>query len=1015
MDMGPARRPVSPSAADRAPPGAFARLGRFVVRRPWPIIAVWVVLALLALPLLPHLSGAETSSATELPSSAPSSQASAELAHLFPNNTYGSTSLIVLTGANVTSFLSQTSVIHLTSAINSDPGLTELTGVNTLYTGYSAYLAGQAEGAVGVIGATETGSPSLVGAVNLTADATWTAAATFLQEWNGLRALNPSAPASTFNWPAYNQTHLALQGQPPLEANLSLLYYGDPGASPANGFNGSADCAAAPSSAAACVDGVMRSVLPAVGVLNGPPSQVEVESLALLSLGVENYTSWGSVQSAVAHAVGPTEGLTPGWMLTVWDIPADERATPAALSTWATGVVAGTSLYDYPLPIPVALRDSFVDAADNVTVLELTFSAGDQGPATWADVDNLSSLIPRSLAQSDPDGTLHWVQTGDDATSLNENTVINSDVNLVLPATFGVLILIIILYFRAPLAPIVTLVGLGIALLLGFAGVVLVGTLVTKVNPTALSLLTTFVLGVGTDYSVFLLARYREELNRGHTHEEAVVTAVTWAGESLATSGTTVLLATIALALSGAALLSQWGMVLSVGLAAAILLSLTMTPALITLIGPRIFWPSTGERARRDHERAEKRSREGQTYFHKAGRTAARHPMAIVLVVLLLSIPAVYLALNVPLAYDYFGQLPASQPAAQGLQIMASNFGPGTTFPSQVLVTWSAPLVAGGHVNAAEFAQMSYIAQRLSATPGVARVSSPFGLGGAPLTTWLALDQLPPVTEADLNATLAGYVGTDGRTVLYTVVPSSSGLSNAAVDTLNHIEANVSDYTSSHLDITATAYGGAASLVKDLQAQLAIGTERMALAVVIGLLVVLFLVLGSAILPPLAIATIGLSIGWAWALTYLLLGVLAGLPLFFYVPVIVFIVILGLGMDYNVFILTRVREERLRGRSSREAVLEAVANTGGIITAAALILAGAFFVLATAQTTLLRAIGLAVGLAVILDAMIVRTYLVPALMTLLGDRVWWAPKAIQRLRHRKVETAPAPSTPGGSP
>jgi RND superfamily putative drug exporter len=127
--------------------------------------------------------------------------------------------------------------------------------------------------------------------------------------------------------------------------------------------------------------------------------------------------------------------------------------------------------------------------------------------------------------------------------------------------------------------------------------------------------------------------------------------------------------------------------------------------------------------------------------------------------------------------------------------------------------------------------------------------------------------------------------------------------------------------------------------------------------------------------------------------------------LFFFVPTVLILLILGLGIDYNIFLLTRVREERLRGRDSREAVIQAVARTGGIITAAAIILGGAFAALTAGNFVLLQAIGFSVAAAVILDAMIVRTYLVPASLQLLGDRVW-------SLRRR---SPPAGSTPEAEP
>jgi RND superfamily putative drug exporter len=267
-------------------------------------------------------------------------------------------------------------------------------------------------------------------------------------------------------------------------------------------------------------------------------------------------------------------------------------------------------------------------------------------------------------------------------------------------------------------------------------------------------------------------------------------------------------------------------------------------------------------------------------------------------------------------------------------------------------------------------------------------VSSPVGPGGAPLGTWLNYSTETPAVQAQLQTVLAGAVGTDGRTVALSVQYTSNGLSAAAVSALHDLGDRLGGYASGHPEIAQLAYGGGAPTTRDIQQQTNLATQRLVLAVSIGLIVVLLAVLRSALIPLLAVATIGLSIGWAWAITYLVFGHLFQLPLFFFVPTVMIILILGLGIDYNIFVLTRVREERQRPGPPRDAVVRAVAATGGIITAAAVILASAFAILTTGNFLLLRAIGFSVAVAVVLDAMVVRTYLVPASLQLLGDRVW---------------------------
>jgi putative drug exporter of the RND superfamily len=668
--------------------------------------------------------------------------------------------------------------------------------------------------------------------------------------------------------------------------------------------------------------------------------------------------------------------------------------TPDTGAAWANATVAATTLANEPLPVPAGILSQFVNAAGTASIVSVGFSVSDDATnasgsqPVYSDLNRIDALVPGVVRAHDTTLSIRYVQTGPAPLDLLTETSTNSSIALVLPLTVGLLLVIAMAYFRSPVTPLVTFAALGIALVLGLGGTVLIGSLIGHVDTTSITLEEVFVLGVGTDYSIFLTARYREELLQGKTSEDAVVGAVTWAGQSVATSGSTAIIAMIALAFSGVALLGQWGEVLSIAVLATVVLSLTMIPALLKLIGPRIFWPMTGDRFSRQAVRVRARLRAQDTYFYRAGKATARRPGVVVAAVLLISIPLVAVALTAPLSYDFYAQLPSGQPATNGLNELASHFGPGFAVPSYALVTFAAPLLVGNATNASEFTLLAGLTERANTTAGITTVRSPVGPYGAPLSTWLNLSTLPSATRENLIGTLSSYVGTDGRTVLIDLVPSDSGLSTGAVGAIGAVSSSFQGYTATHPGVTSVVYGGGAPTIRDLADQTRTATEFLIIAVTVGLIVVLLAVLRSWILALMAVATIGLSITWAWSVTYLAFDELLGFPLFFYVQTLLIMLVLGLGIDYNIFLLTRVREERLRGRPSGEAAVEAVARTGGIITAAAVILASAFAALLVGSFTLIRAIGFSVAVAVVLDAMVVRTYLVPATLKLLGDRVW---------------------------
>jgi uncharacterized membrane protein YdfJ with MMPL/SSD domain len=992
----------------------FGGLARGVVRHPWYPVIFWVALLVVVVPFLPMLGSVTTNSSQSVPANSPSARANTEFGHEFPNASGGSSTILLFTGSNLTDRAAQGAIQNVTAALLDDRSLAAVASVSSVYTAYAGYLAGQVELAAGSIQSADAGSNGLLVGLNATSTLLWGPPGEFLTTWEGLVA-NGTAPLPA-NVAAERATALALANDSPAEEVLAAFYAGvnDSGA----GFNGTAACANVPRSVVTCADAVVRSqVGPLIPSLFPLPSERSAAAVDLADLDVENATDWSAVRSAASDLLGPEVGLPVGWVDTVWTEFATAVPSATVALAQANRTVAGATLWTEPLPVPYGIRSQYVNTAGTASLISVGFTVSDSSTnasganPVFSDLPKIDSRTESTLAASDPSRAIAYIQTGPAPLDLLTQTSVNSSLALVLPLTVGLLLVIAMLYFRSPVTPLLTFAGLGIALVLALGGTILVGKLFGAVDTTSITLEEVFVLGVGTDYSIFLVARYREQLVHGSSPDEAIVQSVTWAGQSVATSGSTAIIATLALTFSGVTLLAQWGSVLSLAILITILMSLTLVPAFLKLLGPRIFWPSTGARFERNARRVAEGVRKESTYFYRVGRLTQRRPVAVVGVILLVSVPLVLVALNVPLAYDFYGQLPSGHPATDGLATLYSHYGPGYATPSFALVTFAAPLVVGNASNATEFREVAQLTSIAESTSGIAAVQSPVGPSGAPLAAWLNLSTLPTAPQQDLLGTLGGFVGTDGRTVLLTLQPNATGLSAGAVNSVDAVEASFADYAGSHPTVTALAYGGGAPTIGDLANETAQATLLLLVAVTVGLLVVLVAVLRSWIIAVMAIATIGLSITWSWAITYLVFQQLLGFPLFFYVRTILFLLILGLGIDYNIFVLSRVREERLRGRPASEAVVHAVGRTGGIITAAALILACAFGALLIGDFTLIRAIGFSVAVAVLLDAMIVRTFLVPATLQLLGDRAWSLSGRAGPARTDPPEPSPAPTGP----
>ena len=978
----------------------FERLGRSVVHHPWWYIVFWLVILAISIPAVTGLSSVFTNSmGNTLPSTDTSVVAQNQLAAVFPNASgSGSSSLVLLTGNNITGPVGQNATWAVTRAIEMDPQIKYLSGVQSLYTAYAGYLTLEAGVGIGVLGAALTANPALPTSLNQTVQLLWGPAATYVQNWTQVaRGLpNGTSPAAA-NWPAYLQSQQYYNSSPVAQAVLSTFYSGN---GTILGFNQTVTPACLSTlNVTPCADASVRTTLPSLAPSLFPSASGQALALLTLQdLGLQNVTSWGALRSVGASYLGEEAGLPSSWMLRLWNAFPNGTASPAAIYSWCTGLTQALPVAEFPLPLSPELRSGFVSPGNSATLLVVTFSETDNfslGSETpiFHDVDRINTDVAGALdASPEYRGIAHY-QTGPAPIDQATSYLATDTLGLLLTLTIVLLVVIMIGYFRAPAAPLVTFTGIGVSVFVTLAGLFLVGRYITTISSFLESVLLVFLMAIVTDYSIFMMARYREELVEGRPPQEAVVSSVRWAGQSITTSGLTVFAVALAMVFSGIGFLYQLGIALAIAVVVAILMALTIIPAVLTWVGPRVFWPYTKQRFVRDALRRRERIRSGRTYFSRAGSAATRRPVLLILVILLLSIPVVYVALNVPVSYDLTDiGLPSSNPAEQGLTVLQQQFGQSSISSSFVLVTFQQPVLSNGSIDPQEIADVAALTALMNATPGVAQVSSLAGPDGSQLPAWLNLSQLPVGPRTVLLSSAAQYIGTDERTVQFPVVTSSSGYSASGSAAFDTLEGKVRAFQSSHPEVAAVYFGGAAPTTRDFQTLTNNALEGMLIGVSIGIFVILLVLLGAAFVPALALSAIGLSILWSWATIYAVVGLVEGISLTFLLPLILIVLVLGLGMDYNALFLTRVKEERLKGEDSQQAIRRAVTHAGGVVTAAAVILGGPFLILGfTSSLGFVAAIGLGIGMATLLQAFVAQTYLTPSILSVGRDRIWWGP------------------------
>ncbi len=634
--------------------------------------------------------------------------------------------------------------------------------------------------------------------------------------------------------------------------------------------------------------------------------------------------------------------------------------------TWALGGLQGLphlervdtfdSLYGGP---------SLVSADRHSTYAVLNFSSP---------LEQVQKSLPRLYAGLRPTA-LHTIVTGDPPVYADMETLSTQDLAQVERYTFPVALVLLVIVFGTLVAAGVPLIIGGVSVAVTLAVLYALGR-IGNVSIFALNTSTLIGLGVGIDYALLIVSRYREELKLRPV-EQAVATTVAQAGRAVVFSGFTVMIGLGGLLMFQAAALRSIGVGGAVVVLIAVLAATTLVPAVLSVLGHRVnsltVLPQRGER--------------GARFWPAVSGLVMRHPWPFIactlVVIAAVASPARQLHLNIPDATI----LPRSVPSRQGFDLLQSTFKVNTDTPQLPVVYGDGPILQGRNI-----AALFDLTRRLARDPDVRAVKSIVNLDPSlTLADYLTL----PARLDNPGVALAArsFVGTHAALVAAYPRP---GLSDAQAQALvRRIRATpvgaglhmvVGGYTAGKMDYINALYGD---------------FPKAVLFVLASTFVVLLLLFRSVVLPLKAVVMNLLSLlGSYGALVFIFQqGHFSGLLNFSssgaideITPIVMFCTLFGLSMDYEVFLLTRIREEYVATGDNAQAVARGLARTGRIITSAALILvvvAGSF---AFTNLVLVKAVGLGLALAIVIDATLIRSLLVPATMRVLGHWNWWAPR-----------------------
>ncbi len=545
----------------------------------------------------------------------------------------------------------------------------------------------------------------------------------------------------------------------------------------------------------------------------------------------------------------------------------------------------------------------------------------------------------------------------------------------------GISLLIVGLLFLAPLAALIPVllggISVSVALASIYVAVVDVGHgSLTFLTPTLTILL---MLGLAVDYAVLQLRRTREERQQGKSTEESVGISIKWAGQAVLTAGVTVIVAYIVMAAANVPIFSDVGTAIALGVSILLAASLTLLPALEIALGDKIFWPGLNRSKKASSGPVKNRLR-------RVAHGTLKMKVPIVIIISTIALGAFFVTYNTPLGDDFLKLIP-DFPSNQGLTVIANNFGSGTIAPTSIVVTTPTQITYGNNqFNQTLLNQLEQIAIAAANSKGVTSVAGPTRPFGNAFN-YSAVENMSEPLRTQYESQMFSTIGKDNRTAVITIGLSDSASSQEAIDSLRGMTKNIDEL--SLISGATVYYAGQTQSTYDSQAFMANLLPEVVIILAVAVYVILFFQLRSAFTPIRLIITILCSVVFALAIISLIFYVGLNLPILDFAPLFVVVTMLGVGIDYDIFFVTRIREEVLNGKTDNEAITTAIEKVWVTILGLGLVLATVFASLIITNIAILQEISLAVAAAILIDVSVVILFFVPSLMGLAQKLNWW--------------------------
>jgi RND superfamily putative drug exporter len=565
-------------------------------------------------------------------------------------------------------------------------------------------------------------------------------------------------------------------------------------------------------------------------------------------------------------------------------------------------------------------------------------------PTSWADqkLEKKNEAAVKQLrvaATQAFNGTgLHYGVSGNVSSTIDNAESDNKTMAMIGIATVVLIITLILIIFRAPIAALLPIIVIGLVLEVSNQVAAIIGKAFDLKFDASFSQLILIVLyGIGTDYILFLLFRYRERLRLGEDKKTAMIVTVERVGEAIASAAGAVMIAFLVLLLAKFKSFGALGPQLAIAVGVMLITALTLVPAVVSLLGRAVFWPS---KSWKNEPKA--------SVYTRLGNAVGRRPLvtAVASGIVLLALAGA--ALGFKADYDFSAGQPQNTESAKALKDLRSSLPPGLTDPTEVYVQGNGPLDAKA---------LEQFRSKIAQADGVGQAA-----------------------PAQLNP--------DKTVAKIAVVLKLNPNSNQAIDL---VKGPLKDTVHQNAPPgTKVLVGGTTAIFGDIN-KVSSRDLSVILPVAVALIAIILALLLRALVAPVYLV-VAVLLGFAATLgatVALFQGAEGKDGLMFQLPIILYLFVLAIGTDYNILMIARLREEAREGHEPRRAAAVGIQHAGPTVAAAAVILAGTFGVLVLSPMSFLAQIGFGVAIGILLSAFVVSTFFVPALTALVGHAAWW--------------------------